>query len=164
MKPMAADRRNSRFPISPFIIRPTDSRRQPLRIRNCGARSRSPNERTMVIDRRFPTPVFAATAPYANRYIAGRILEPDGALGNEFRISTGFGKASDVAFDGTQPLIALWSGHLGLLTVSLVQRAGRVSAERASRSRRRHLMLSGLRLAGPDSLPPVWGALREAGC
>ena len=36
-----------------------------------------------------------------NRYIAGRMVNPDGTLGSEFRISTGFGKASDVAFDGT---------------------------------------------------------------
>jgi hypothetical protein len=34
------------------------------------------------------------------RYIAGRIVNPDGSMGSEFRISTGFGKASDVAFDG----------------------------------------------------------------
>lgn len=36
-----------------------------------------------------------------NRYIAGRVVDPDGSMGDEFRISTGFGKASDVAFDGT---------------------------------------------------------------
>ncbi len=35
-----------------------------------------------------------------NRYIAGRIVEPNGSLGDEFRISAGYGKASDVAFDG----------------------------------------------------------------
>lgn len=35
-----------------------------------------------------------------NRYIAGRIVNPDGTMGSEFRISTGFGDASDVAFDG----------------------------------------------------------------
>jgi hypothetical protein len=36
-----------------------------------------------------------------NRYIAGRIVDPDGSMGTEFRISTGFGTASDVAFGGT---------------------------------------------------------------
>jgi hypothetical protein len=36
-----------------------------------------------------------------NRYIAGRIVDPDGTMGSEFRISTGYGAASDVAFDGT---------------------------------------------------------------
>lgn len=35
-----------------------------------------------------------------NRYIAGRVINPDGSMGNEFRISSGYGKASDVAFDG----------------------------------------------------------------
>ena len=35
-----------------------------------------------------------------NRYIAGRIVSPDGTMGSELRISTGFGKSSDVAFDG----------------------------------------------------------------
>jgi IPT/TIG domain-containing protein/List-Bact-rpt repeat protein len=35
-----------------------------------------------------------------NRYIAGRIVNPDGSMGDEFRISTGNGTASDVAFDG----------------------------------------------------------------
>jgi hypothetical protein len=34
------------------------------------------------------------------RHIAGRIVDPTGTVGNEFRISTGGGKASDVAFDG----------------------------------------------------------------
>jgi len=36
-----------------------------------------------------------------NRYIAGRVVDPDGSMGSEFRISTGNGDASDVAFDGT---------------------------------------------------------------
>jgi len=35
-----------------------------------------------------------------NRYIAGRMVHPNGTVGNEFRISSGYGKASDVAFDG----------------------------------------------------------------
>ncbi|HWH70596.1 MAG TPA: hypothetical protein VNT26_14505, partial [Candidatus Sulfotelmatobacter sp.] len=35
-----------------------------------------------------------------NRYIAGRLVSPDGTMGQEFRISSGFGKASDVAFGG----------------------------------------------------------------
>lgn len=35
-----------------------------------------------------------------NRYIAGRMVSPDGTMGREFRISTGFGDAADVAFDG----------------------------------------------------------------
>ena len=35
-----------------------------------------------------------------SRYIAGRMVDPNGAVGSEFGISTGFGKASDVAFDG----------------------------------------------------------------
>jgi hypothetical protein len=36
-----------------------------------------------------------------NRYIAGRLVNPNGTMGSEFRISTGNGAASDVAFDGT---------------------------------------------------------------
>ncbi len=42
-----------------------------------------------------------------NRYIAGRIVEPSGALGTELRISTGYGKASDVAFDGSN-FFVIW--------------------------------------------------------
>jgi len=42
-----------------------------------------------------------------NRYIAGRIVDPDGSMGSEFRISTGNGAASDVAFDGTN-FFAIW--------------------------------------------------------
>jgi len=34
-----------------------------------------------------------------NRYIAGRVVSPSGTVAAEFRISTGYGKASDVAFD-----------------------------------------------------------------
>lgn len=36
-----------------------------------------------------------------NRFIAGKMVSPNGTLGSEFRISTGYGDASDVAFDGT---------------------------------------------------------------
>lgn len=36
-----------------------------------------------------------------NRYVAGRIVDPNGTLGDEFRISTGYGNGSSVAFDGT---------------------------------------------------------------
>lgn len=35
-----------------------------------------------------------------NRYIAGRIVNPDGTVGREFRVSIGFAAASEVAFDG----------------------------------------------------------------
>jgi len=35
-----------------------------------------------------------------DRYIAGRIVSPDGTMGDEFRISSGSGRESDVAFDG----------------------------------------------------------------
>ncbi|MSN25541.1 MAG: hypothetical protein GJV46_06680 [Geobacter sp.] len=42
-----------------------------------------------------------------NRYIAGRIVNPDGTLGIEFRISTGYGAASDVAFDGVN-FFVIW--------------------------------------------------------
>ncbi len=35
-----------------------------------------------------------------NRYVAGRIVDPNGTLGNEFRISPGYGNGSNVAFDG----------------------------------------------------------------
>jgi len=42
-----------------------------------------------------------------NRYIAGRIVDPDGSMGSEFRISTGNGAASDVAFDGTN-FFVIW--------------------------------------------------------
>lgn len=40
-----------------------------------------------------------------NRTIAGRLVGPDGTMGSELRISTGFGKASEVAFDGTRFLV-----------------------------------------------------------
>lgn len=36
-----------------------------------------------------------------NRYVAGLIIAPDGTLGSEFRISSGYGSGSSVAFDGT---------------------------------------------------------------
>jgi membrane-bound inhibitor of C-type lysozyme len=36
-----------------------------------------------------------------NRYVAGRMVAPDGTMGSEFRISTGFGTGGTVAFDGT---------------------------------------------------------------
>lgn len=43
-----------------------------------------------------------------NRYIAGRIVDPDGSMDNEeFRISTGNGDASDVAFDGNN-FFVIW--------------------------------------------------------
>lgn len=43
----------------------------------------------------------------SSRYIAGRIVDPSGSVGNEIRISTGFGKASDVAFDGNN-FFVIW--------------------------------------------------------
>lgn len=43
----------------------------------------------------------------STRYIAGRIVNPDGTVGSEFRISTGFGKASEVAFDGNN-FFVIW--------------------------------------------------------
>lgn len=36
-----------------------------------------------------------------NRYVAGRIISPDGSMGNEFRISDGLGASASMAFDGT---------------------------------------------------------------
>lgn len=36
-----------------------------------------------------------------NRYVAGRIVAPNGVLGSEFRISQGYGNGSSVDFDGT---------------------------------------------------------------
>ncbi len=42
-----------------------------------------------------------------NRYIAGTIVNPDGSKGSEFRISTGFGAASDVGYDGTN-FFVIW--------------------------------------------------------
>jgi len=36
-----------------------------------------------------------------NRTIAGRIISPDGTMGNELRISSGFGAQSSIGFDGT---------------------------------------------------------------
>ena len=43
-----------------------------------------------------------------NRYIAGRMVSPDGSTGEEFRISSGYGDASDVAFDGTN-FFVVWT-------------------------------------------------------
>lgn len=42
-----------------------------------------------------------------NRYIAGRIVNLNGTMGGEFRISSGNGAASDVAFDGTN-FFVIW--------------------------------------------------------
>lgn len=47
-----------------------------------------------------------------NRYIAGRIVNPDGTMGSEFRISTGYGKSSDVAFDGSK-FFVVWCEDFG---------------------------------------------------
>jgi len=35
-----------------------------------------------------------------NRYVAGRLISPDGTMGNEFRIGDGVGASSSIAFDG----------------------------------------------------------------
>lgn len=43
-----------------------------------------------------------------NRRIAGRIVSPDGSMGDEFWISSGYGDASDVAFDGTN-FFVVWT-------------------------------------------------------
>lgn len=43
-----------------------------------------------------------------NRYIAGRVVGPDGTMGDEFRISGGYGDASDVAFDGSN-FFVVWT-------------------------------------------------------
>ena len=42
-----------------------------------------------------------------NRYISGRIVDPNGTMGGEFRISSGYGDASDVAFDGSN-FFVIW--------------------------------------------------------
>lgn len=42
-----------------------------------------------------------------SRYIAGRIIHPNGTMGDEFRISSGIGKAADIATDGTNFLV-IW--------------------------------------------------------
>lgn len=47
-----------------------------------------------------------------NRYIAGKMVSPDGSLGSEFRISTGYGDASDVAFDGAN-FFVVWCEDSG---------------------------------------------------
>lgn len=36
-----------------------------------------------------------------DRYVAGRLISPDGGMGSEFRISDGLGASSSIAFDGT---------------------------------------------------------------
>lgn len=36
-----------------------------------------------------------------NRYIAGRLINPDGTMGSEFRISSGYGAKNTMTFDGT---------------------------------------------------------------
>lgn len=43
-----------------------------------------------------------------NRYVAGIIISPDGAMGNEFRISDGLGAGSSMAFDGTN-FFVVWT-------------------------------------------------------
>jgi hypothetical protein len=43
----------------------------------------------------------AAGDASTNRTVAGRIVDPNGTLGNEFRISAGYGNGSSVASDGT---------------------------------------------------------------
>jgi len=55
---------------------------------------------------RLANPALGATS--TNRYIGGRIVNPDGSMGSEFRISTGNGQASDVAFDGTN-FFVVWT-------------------------------------------------------
>jgi hypothetical protein len=42
-----------------------------------------------------------------NRYVAGRLVNPDGSLENEFRISSGYGNASDVVF-GANQFFVVW--------------------------------------------------------
>lgn len=42
-----------------------------------------------------------------NRYIAGRFISPNGSMGSEFRISTGYGAGSEIAFDGTN-FFVIW--------------------------------------------------------
>ncbi len=42
----------------------------------------------------------AMGAGSTNRFIAGKLVSPNGTLGGEFRISTGYGDASDVTYDG----------------------------------------------------------------
>lgn len=56
---------------------------------------------------RLINPALGGSSP-TNRYIAGRIVSPDGSIGSEFRISTGYGNSSDVAFDGTN-FFVVWS-------------------------------------------------------
>lgn len=46
-----------------------------------------------------------------NQSIAGRLVDPDGTVGSEFRISTGNGAGSDVAFDGSQ-FFVIWRESL----------------------------------------------------
>lgn len=46
-----------------------------------------------------------------DRHIAGRIVDPNGEVGSEFRISSGEGKASDVAFDGVN-FFVVWCEDL----------------------------------------------------
>ena len=42
-----------------------------------------------------------------NCFIAGRVVDPNGTMGSEFRISTGYGAASDVSFDGAN-FFVIW--------------------------------------------------------
>ena len=42
-----------------------------------------------------------------NRYIAGRFIQPNGTLGSEFRISTGYGAKNTMTFDGTN-FFVIW--------------------------------------------------------
>ena len=47
-----------------------------------------------------------------NRYIAGRIVSPNGTMGDEFTISGGYGRESDVAFDGAN-FFVVWCAMNG---------------------------------------------------
>ena len=52
----------------------------------------------------------SAAGGSSSRYTTGRIIAPDGVLGNERRISTGTGTGSSIGFDGTNFLVVWTNG------------------------------------------------------
>lgn len=77
----------------------------------------------------------AQGANSTNRFVAGRLISPDGIIGQELRISTGNGARSSVAFDGTN-FFVVWGEDAQDFAVRgrLVSPTGSLGAEIAINS------------------------------